>query len=720
MGRRKKSDSIYAKRDENSEILDRVNGYISLATKHCEQEHRRVEDNARFERGEQWAAGDAERQKERERPALPLNSMHKLLNAVANREIMDRFRPTVYARNRDGAGAAELLDVSSTWQRDTAETEHEETIAFRRMCASGYGVIHKWWDPSAMDGDGAFIDEEVPIWNMLWDPAARRQNLVDRRWHVNGKYIDLNDVEAIFGENKRLRMKKAAIKSSSKSETEHYGGEGSDGHLPGGSWGQVLGDKWFSLSGEEVFVIEAEWKERKQIYKVAFPILFPDFAAMVSGEEGASVPSPTDGQPITLEEYQALPVEAQMQLMDLLLSVTEMKKFDAKSDFEGFLEQYEAIVGKKFEDYSRGYKDCVYYAIITDDEVLASGERPSGFTYEFMTGFPYETTSTIQFYGMIDVAKGPQDFKNVFYSNLLTMYMTSPKQHLIIEEGALKDTQAFLNEYSKVTGVSIVPDGFVAGGRFLQLESPRFPPMLESLINVVEGSVQEIFGLSSIEQGTQGDLRRISGNVVQSAKAATNTLLAILFDGLRRYRKRFGLLTAKSMVEYYSPQELRQIVGTDYDLLGEVQFQVTSLQSWPKEIKFDVKIDEAPASITEQMATVDYLTRTGTLEKWVSNGDLPFDEALDLLVTIPKTTRERIKRARNEKQKIAQQISQLQGELQKQMVMQEAFVKFIQAREGGAQILADFSLLQVLAAQQAEAMVQQQQQQQQEQIGGPV
>jgi hypothetical protein len=240
--------------------------------------------------------------------------------------------------------------------------------------------------------------------------------------------------------------------------------------------------------------------------------------------------------------------------------------------------------------------------------------------------------------------------------------------------------------------------------------------MLESLINVVDGAVQDIFGLSSIESGTQGDLRRISGNVVQSAKAATNTLLAILFDGLRRYRKRWGLLTAKSMMEYYQPQEIRDIIGEeDYDVLGGLTGAVTEIDSWPKEIRFNIKIDESPSSVTEQMSTVDYLTRTGTLEKWVASGELPFDEALELLVTIPKSVRERIKRARAEKQKIMQQMQQLQGQIQQLTVLQESFVKFIQVREGGPQILADFSMLQSLAQEYAA----QQQSQQQPQQGGP-
>jgi len=709
MGRRKKIQE----EPIEDQIVKRISEYISIGVPHCEPEHKRVEENASFERGEQWSEGDAQRQKARERPALPLNSMHKLLNAVANREIMERFKPKVFARGREDAGVAELMDVSSSWTRDMAETEHEETLAFRKMCSSGYGVMHKWWDPTQLDGDGMLVDEEVPLWNMLWDPSARRQNLVDRRWHLCGKYIDKEDAEAMFEAAGKSARKLKVKSGTSFDDDEHYGGYG-DTSLPGGTWGQIKNNKWISRTGNEVFIIEAEWKERKAFYKVAYPVQFDQMVMVASGDPQAFVIDPMNQQQVGAQQYQQMDESTQYEFMMGILAETTMQKFEKPEEFKPFLDQYEGLTGQKFDDFARSYRDTVQYAILSDNTLIDFGERQDGFTYEFMTGFPYETSEMVQFYGMVDVAKAPQDFKNVFYSNLLTLYMTSPKQHLLIEEGALKDTQAFLNEYSKVTGASIVPDGFITGGRFQLLEPPRFPPMLESLINIVDGSVQDIFGLSSIESNTQGDLRRISGNVVQSAKAATNTLLAILFDGLRRYRKRWGLLTAKCIMTYYDPQELHNIVGDDYEFIGQMQGRTSYLDTWPADIRFNIKIDEAPTSISEQMETVDFLTRTGTIEKWVAAGHLPFDEALDLLVTIPKGTRERIKRARNEQQKIQEQMAALQRQIQDQMALQESFVKFIQTREGGQQILADFSLLNTMATQQAQEIVSRQQQQAQE------
>src|SRR5690606_34970862 len=139
----------------------------------------------------------------------------------------------------------------------------------------------------------------------------------------------------------------------------------------------------------------------------------------------------------------------------------------------------------------------------SNDHVLEHGERPAGFTYEFLTGFPHETQSGMDWFGMVDVAKGAQDFKNKFFSNMLTLYMMSPKQHMMIEEGAIGDPDAFMNEMGKLSGVSFVPDGFIASGRYTIVEAPSFPPMLREMLQYADQAVMDVFGLSSIEMGTQ-------------------------------------------------------------------------------------------------------------------------------------------------------------------------------------------------------------------------
>jgi len=707
--------NLYKKSSLEWKVINDLNAWVREGVTHCEPEHKRCEENAGFERGYQWAEGDIQRQAERDRPALPLNSLLKLVNGVANREIMDRIVPKILSRKEEDNALAEALDMACQWQREKAETEHEESTAFRRCVMSGLGVMHKHWDPLASDGDGMIADEEVPIWYMLWDPRARKQNLVDRKWHISGKYVDFVEAKEEFGELSKEAKRVFQRLATNAAFDIDQGYDATRGGSPvgaSGTWGQILGNRWLSTSAQEIFLIEAEWKEVVNYYKVAYPVLFDQVLSMVSDQEGVvDLGQDEQGQPIqfTNQQYMQMDPQAQLDLLMQLLSNTELRKFEDKSEFSDFAEQYESLMGVKFVDFKRSKRTVYKYAIVTDGTILDHGVRPMGFTYEFLTGYAYETREKIEHFGMIDVAKGPQDFKNALFSNLLTMYMTSPKQHLIIEEGALNDPEQFLDEYAKVSGVSFVPDGFVANQRFIQLQQPRFPDMIGQLIEMADSAVEDIWGLSSIEASQQGDLRRVSGTVVTAAKQATNTLLALIFDALRRYRKRWGLLTLKYLLEAYEPEELAQMVGeTKVPALSQIS-------SWPEVFTFDIKVDEAPTSVSEQMETIDYLTRTGTLDNWRASGDVDFPGMLDLLVTIPKSTRDKLSEAWRQRQDTQQQIQQLQQQLEQKSQEHELLKNFVRTNPGGNAIIAQYDLLNQLAQQHAQAMQEQQQQQEQQQ-----
>lgn len=695
----------YKKDSDEFKIAKRFYEMIGLGVNHCESEHNRCEENQRFVRGHQWAEGDLLRQKDRERPALPMNSLIKLLNAVSNREIMDRIVPKVFARNEDGHGIAEALDAANQWQRSLAESEHEESMAFRWTCASGYGVLHKWWDPVALDGDGMIRDEEIPIWYMLWDPVSRKQNLVDRKWHICGKFVDFEEAKEVFGDVSKQAKKAFRDMNKIRFGQDTGGDTSNDAQMGGaGTWGQILGNKWLSMSGKEIFIIEGEWKEIDSFWRVGVPVKMSQYVSLYSdpNSQADGGVDPSTGQPIMISgaDFMQMEPTAQRELMQQMLSVTEVQKFQERSEWEPIAEQYEAITGMEFVDFKKEKREIIKYALMTDGIILDHGQRSTGFSYEFLTGFPFETRETIQFFGMIDVAKGPQDMKNVFYSHLLSIFMTSPKQHLLIEEGAVSDANKFMDDYAKVTGVSFVQDGFFSKDRprFEKMDPPHFPPMIRELIDLAENAVQDIFGLSSIESNSQGDLRRVSGNVADIARQSTNTLLAILFDSLRRGRKRIGLLNVKSIMAFYDPPEIAQILGSEQQDYVQQINQLTSIDTWPKNVRFDIKIDESPASITEQLKTLDYLTRTGAIVDWMNTEKIPFDEGLDLFVTIPQSKRDKIKKARAQQAQHQAEIDALNAAIQTMTLKEEMFKKFVATTvEGGNEAVAQFDSIQAFA-----------------------
>lgn len=662
-------------RDRDSVLIERVNRWIMEGSAFCTPIHERCEANNTFAAGDtQWSEGDARAQANKQRPAMPMNKMLQVVNAVANKEIMNRYVSKVYPRSREDAGWAEAQDEFLRWQRDLAETEHEESMAFRSLVSSGYATVHTYFDPLEDDGRGIIMLEELPIWGMLWDSRARKQNLVDRRWHMHGKYISKDEAKEEYGD-----ISPAAKRMFRKLDAEfaaEYDYVKSNNHTPGRwSWDSVSSGKWYNRAEEEIFVVEVEWRDVKTEYKAAIPIRLEEFA-MLQSDPAAQVDIGVDpdGQPITLggEMYAQLPMDQQETVREMLLGETAIKVFETLKELDEFAVQFRDITGAPFEDYAKQKRYCYRYAVISSDVVLEEGERPQGFTYEFLTGFPRATREGTTFFGIVDVGKGPQDWRNTLMSLVLTRLATSPKAAFTIEEDAVDDMDKFMDQVANPRAGIRVPSGFNSSGKLKEMHPPQFPPLERELLAMADQGVGEVAGLSGLDVGAQGDLRRISGNVVQSVKEASNTILALLFDALRRYRKRNAKLVLRYMRDYYDPAEVAEIVGPEK---GQ---WIPPAEEWPDHIRFNVKVDEAPTSANERMELFDFLTRTGTLESWTAQGLLPIDLIMEWVPFISEQDRMRIKQHYEMTQQGEQAAQQLQ-------MVQE----YLASTPEGQQILAD-------------------------------
>ena len=312
------------------------------------------------------------------------------------------------------------------------------------------------------------------------------------------------------------------------------------------------------------------------------------------------------------------------------------------------------------------------------------------------------------------MAKGPQDFKNVLYSNLLTQYMASPKGTIMVEEGLVADTNKLANDYAKLGGMMFVPDGLVQqfDTRTKVIEAGSFPQMPKELLAIVEGGVEAMLGINSLD----GDLRRISGKVADQANRASSTILAIYFDSLKRYRKRFGLLNLKFLQAAYEPKQMARIVG------GEVGQFLAEIEDWPEVLRFDIKVEENPTTVSEQIDSLKVLISSGALTEWTSgpNPKLSFADMIDMMITLPKSTREKIKRNSKQMEEYQQNIEQLQQEIQKKEEENKLRDKFLLYMDRGGEMKAAWDMAYAMSLQIAnerEAMKAQQEQGQQGQPG---
>ena len=693
--------STRGKNAVKKEIGERIEKHMGEGAKYCDPIHSRVEENNRYSRGFQWKAGDIQRQEAKERPADVMNKIQPALSSIANREIMNRFVSKVYGRDRSArdSGIADVGSEFIRWVRDQAEIEHEESSAFRSLVGSGYACIHTNWDMLENDGAGRIDQTEIPLWNMIWDPRAKKQNLVDRRWHICGKYVSRIEAEEEYADvskqSKQLFTKlKGTLKGGQGQPWElnlEESGGGAAGRWP---WASLSSGKWYNRTDDEVFMVEYEWREVTTHYKIAKPVLLDFYTSWIAGEVPVyfdpmsqmatpqpPMPDPNDPEAQPPQGIMAADlasdVNGLINIRDQLLSQTDAVVVDKFSEVTAYQQEYEARTGEEFSEYAKFRKYSVKYAIYLGGEVLEHGIRKMGFTYEFMTGIPHHTREGTHYYGFVDMAKGPQDWRNAMMSLVLTRLAHSPKAPLMMEEGAVNSKDTFANNAANPAGILWVKDGTISGSakRYDMLPPPSFPPLERELIDIAERAVPEQAGLSASDLGFQGDMRRVSGAAISSVKEAANTILACYFDSLRRYRRRSGFLILRYMVEMYTPEEVALVIGDEHSQ------HLFDMEDWPEIELYDIKVEESPTSKTERQEIWDYLTRTGTLENWIDRY-IPFDLVIEWFPGFTESDRNKIReysKTKETEQQTAQQLASLQEALQ--------------ADENGKQLLIDMNML---------------------------
>lgn len=677
------------------DILQKVNSFISEGTAHCIPKHNRVEENGKYVRGEQWMKGDLERQKARDKPAIPINDTFKVVNAIANREMVERLVPKATGRSREDNGAAQVLDEAARWQRQMAGSEHFESMAFRSATIGGYGCMHKFWDPTSYGGDGMIRDEDVPIWEMLWPVRAREMNLTDRRWHVRGRWLDLETIDALYGDDNRevrrlvkdFRVAGAKAKGAMDVMPDPVQGRSAFGGQAG-TWLGVQGGTWFNSATEEACMLEAEWREAETFFRAAIPARMAEWASFISGGTSWQLQDPQTGEPVEVlpeDFYQMMPEQRRMMEYEVLVDL-EIARFDTKAELDDVMNFYSSVFGREFPEsqWQRDQREVVRFALVVDNVVAEYGKRPWGFSYHFLTGFPFETRDGMDFYGAVDIIKGPQDLKNGLISNLLAMYFTSPKGGIIVEKDAGIDIQKLADQFASTGGIIEAPPGFLQSQKFLRMDPPKYPEFPAALMQLADIGVQQGLGLSAIDINTQGDLRRVSGTVVQAARTASNVVVAVLFDSLRKFRREYGRCNLMFLAKMYTPNDILRIVGDEK--LEDIQ---TMPEDWGDVLKFDIHIDEQPVTPTEQMELLDFLTRTGELSLMRQRGDIDLEEQLELMPTLPESKKRMILNGKMKRD----QLIQMQEVLGKRDQALSVLINQISGMPGGAEVLMQFQAM---------------------------
>ncbi len=146
-------------------------------------------DDFAFVAGKQWDEADSQKLKDEERPCITFNYSEKMVDAVVGAEVSSRQEITYAPRTVDDSPYAEMETNAAKWVRDEADTEDEESDAFRDALICGVGWTHTRVsyeeDPAGM----LQTDRKDPL-TMLWDPSSTKPAFKDRRYTFCEAFID--------------------------------------------------------------------------------------------------------------------------------------------------------------------------------------------------------------------------------------------------------------------------------------------------------------------------------------------------------------------------------------------------------------------------------------------------------------------------------------------------------------------------------------------------
>lgn len=472
---------------------------------------------------------------------MSVNEVAPVLDQMSGRQVMGRFERRYIPRRREIRGWAEKL---STWDRavvDACHADQEESAAFR----NGPGIAGVAWLRVTVDyledPEGKIVIEEIPLWRMLWGAKeARKKNLIDRDWSIEGDWYTVPKFKAMWP-TKAKAVRDAVGKSPPWSPDTSVQAEGSatpwDG-LQGSSWQATDQYQFFDPKEKQVWVERYEWRE-PQIR----------FWVMVPAEGG------------TYEETEAAIAEGTLD-PGSAWSVQEMSPEDFRA-----ANRAEEVPANR---YVRKERMVYLYAYVAGDTIIEKGEIPTGrWTYEALTGKAFIKPDRVIWRSVVDLMRTPQIWYNIFLTMLVKYMQVNPKGVLFVERGMFRNRNEGLRQFSSTGGLVEFERGKLSGATNppYQFHTGGPSPMgglVERMMQFSQELLPRSAGFNQAAMGQLGsDLRRISGTVVQHVQDAMVAAHADLYDSHALARQRVGLILLATLSKVLGVEHMERVVGDD-------------------------------------------------------------------------------------------------------------------------------------------------------------
>lgn len=238
---------------------------------------------------------------------------------------------------------------------------------------------------------------------------------------------------------------------------------------------------------------------------------------------------------------------------------------------------------------------CYAYMIggtVYEKEDLAV--QDGGFTFQAMTGIRDRNNNS--WFGLVSIMIDPQRWANKWLSQTMHIMNSNAKGGIMAEVGAFLNPRKAEKDWAK-------PDSFIelnAGGlaKIQERSMANFPQGVHELMQYAVESISDTPGINQELMGLVGEDR--TGILESMRKQAGVTMLSVVFDALRLYRKGHGRLLAAFIRGFISDGRLVRVVG-------DQGAQYVPLHKDKINMQYDTIIDEAPTSHNQKEKVMQIL-----------------------------------------------------------------------------------------------------------------
>lgn len=506
--------------DDKPARLRKFKAWFKADKEHVKEWRKQAKEDFEFLAGDQWTHEEREKLKSELRPVITFNRTNPIIQSVSGMEIANRKEVKYFPREAGDARPNEILTEGAKWFRDVSDADDEDSDAFIDTLVCGLGATESTLDFEENEKGDPMVSA-VNALEVMWDKAARKKNFTDRRRTWRIRKIPYSRACEIFPDADKRKLDARWAHLDAEIDPESQ--EEADRY-------EGDGEK-LDIEEKDVTIVHLEYKERVKVTVVMDPMT---------------------GQRMELDGAKA----------SRLLKRAEM-------------------IGRQFQVLGKKEVTKVRKVFIGAD-VLEEGDAlcDKHFSIQIITGYIDRNTGLP--YGLMRLMKDPQRWANKWMSQALHILNSNAKGGLMVEEGATDNVRQLEKDWAKPNKVIKVASGALSGGQIQERQPAPLPAGFFQMMEFAISSVRDVTGIS-VEMLGMREADQAASLEYQRRQAGM-TILAPLFDNLKRYRREHGKLMLYIIQNYLNDGRLIRIVGEE-----GAQYVPLALQS---ELEYDIIVDD--------------------------------------------------------------------------------------------------------------------------------